>query len=103
MSEYIDDVKKYAPDADEGAVSAIAKYLGIALKRRDSSLVSCSDRSELDRVRDGFCAKKLGLEKTDADNAIAQVCQQMSGDNTKHRVTFYYLVAHKTGTLDKLA
>ncbi len=102
MSKYLEGVHRYAPEADEAHVAAIAKYLGIALRNRDSSLVSCSDRNELDRVRDNFCKKKLGLEKARADAAIKAVCEQMAEDRNKHRVTFYYLVAQKTGTLDRL-
>ena len=102
MSDYIEDVRRYAPDADEGAVSTIVKYLGIALQGKDSALVSCSDPGELARVRDGFCRKKLGLEAAVADAAIEAACQTMSGERNKHRVTFYYLVAQETGTLDRL-
>ena len=103
MSDYLENVRRYVPGADEEVVQAIVKYLGIALRNRDSSLVSCSDRSELDRVRDGFCRKKLGLEKAVADEAIEAVCQRMSQDRNKDRVTFYYLVADRTGTLKKLS
>jgi len=93
------DMKKYAPSADEAKVSAIKKYLGIALRNKDSSLVSCSDTKELARVRDGFSKKKLGLSD---DAAIKRVCERMKGDNTKSRVAFYYLLAEETGTLAKL-
>ena len=102
MSEYIENVRKYAPDADEGAVNTIVKYLGIALQNRDSSLVSCSDPDELARVRDRYCKKKLGLEMTVADDAIKATCEKMSQERNKHRVTFYYLVAEHSGTLSKL-
>ncbi len=83
-------------------MNTIAKYLGIALQGRDSSLVSCSDPSELARVRDGFCKKKLGLEASAADAAVQAACAKMSEDRNKHRVTFYYLVAENSGTLSKL-
>ncbi len=101
--EYMDDVRKYAPDADEAVVKKIVGYLGIALQSRDASLVSCSDDSELERVRTGFAAKKLGLSEADADAGIKAVCEAMKSDRQKNRVTFYYLLAEKTGTLSKLA
>ena len=47
MSEYMDDVKRYAANADEKAVAGIVKHLGIALKSKDASLVSCSSKDEL--------------------------------------------------------
>lgn len=102
MSEYLDGVRKFAPDAKEESVDAVVKYLGIALRNRDSSLVSCSDESELERVRDNFCKKKLGLEKATADRAIQDVCAQMADERNKNRVTFYYLLAERTGTLSRL-
>lgn len=103
MSEYLEGVRAYVADAAPESVDAIVKYLGIALRNRDSSLVSCSDPKELARVRDNFCKKRLGLEKAVADKAIQDVCAQMAGERNKHRVTFYYLVAEKTGTVSRLA
>jgi hypothetical protein len=101
---YMADVKKYDAAVDETAVAGIVKHLGIALQKRDSSLVSCSDKSERDRVRDSWLKKKLGLTApdTELDAAVQDVCQQMSGDTSKERVTFYYLLAAKYGKLDSL-
>lgn len=106
-SDYIDNVRKYAPEADEAHVQKIVSHLGIALQSRDSSLVACSDRSELETIRDGFCKKKLALDTEHSDDAIMgvleNVCQEMSPEGgNKSRVTFYYLVAKHTGMLDKL-
>ncbi len=103
MSEYLDDVRKYAPQASEAAVAAIVKYCGIALRNADSALVSDSDPQELATVRDGYAAKKLGLSAAAADAGIAKVIEKMKGARQKSRVTFYYLLAAATGTLDKLA
>ena len=103
ISKYLDDVKRYDPNPNEKAVETVVKYLGIALRSRDASLVSCSDDSELDRVRKGFCVKKLGLDADAAAAAVKKVCEQMKGDRNKHRVTFYYLLAKVTGNMSKLA
>ena len=103
ISKYLEDIKRYDSSPNEKAVETIVKYLGIALRSRDASLVSCSDDSELDRVRTGFCVKKLGLDASAAADAVAKVCEQMKGDRAKQRVTFYYLVAQATGTMGKLA
>ncbi|WP_421857932.1 DUF2853 family protein [Oricola sp.] len=103
MSEYLDDVKRYDPNADAAIVEKIVKHLGIALRSRDSSLVSCSDPSELARVREKWCEKKLGNTNADAgDEIIARVCAEMGGDRNKNRVTFYYLVAKHMGKLTDL-
>ena len=99
------DVKKYAPDADDGIISGIVKYCGIALRNRDSALVSFSDKTELGRVRTNFLQKKLGLKQDDAalDAAIASVKEKMKADRTKNRVTVYYLLASEFGKLATFA
>lgn len=100
--DWLADVRKYVADADETVVSAIVKYLGIALRNRDSSLVSFSDKKETDRVRENFLKKKLGLTDDDAtlDAAIAGVGERMKEDRTKNRVTVYYLLAQHFGLLN---
>ena len=103
MSDYLANVKKYVPDADESVVDNLVKHLGIALRNKDSSTVAASDKTELDRVRDGFCTKKLELSAEDADKAIQATCDAMKGNNSKCRVAFYYLVAKESGTLGKIA
>lgn len=106
MADAVDhegDLKKYCASADAAHISAIRKYLGIALTKKDSSLVSCSDASELARIRDGYAKKKLGLSDDKAiDAAIKKVCAAMKGDSSKSRIAFYYLLAQETGTLSKL-
>lgn len=103
MSDYSADIAKYTANVDAKAVESIVKYCGIALRNRDSSMVSASDPDELGRVRDGFAAKKLGLAADAADAGIKKVVARMKGDNSKSRVTFYYLLAEETGTMGKLA
>ncbi len=96
-------VKKYVPGADEKTIAAIVKHLGIALRNRDSSLVSCSDPNELKTVRESWCKKKLGLSgDAELDAAIKAVCETMKADHDKSRVAFYYLVAEKLGKLSAL-
>src|SRR5664279_5929018 len=70
MADYVVDVKAHTKDVNEAAVAAIVSYCGIALRGADSSLVSATDLKELATVRDGFAAKKLGLDAAAADNGI---------------------------------
>jgi energy-coupling factor transporter ATP-binding protein EcfA2 len=102
MSDYVTDVKSYASSVNEAAVASIVKYCGIALQGNDSSLVSGTDPKELATVRDGFAAKKLGLSAEAADAGIKTVLEKMKGAHQKSRVTFYYLLAEATGTMNKL-
>lgn len=106
MTDYVADVKKFTANVNEAAVAKIVKHLGIALRNKDSSLVSCSDPTELSRVRDGFMVKKLGMGETPVaarEAVLAKVCERMKSDKTKSRVTFYYLVAEETGKLGLFA
>lgn len=103
MSDYLADVQRYDAGADAGAVDKIVKHLGIALRSRDASLVSCSDPSELARVREKWCQKKLAVaDEAAADEVIGRVCEEMKDDRNKSRVTFYYLVAKHFGKLGDL-
>ena len=94
-TDWAADVKKHVAKADDAAIAGIVRYLGIALRNRDSSLVSFSDKTETDRVRNNFLKKKLGLTQADAtlDKAIAKVGDALKADRTKNRVTVYYLLA----------
>lgn len=103
MSEYTADVEKYTSNVNETAVSNIAKYCGIALRNKDSSTVAATDKKELETVKNGFAKKKLELSPEQADAGIEAVCEKMKGVRSKHRVTFYYLLAEATNTLDKVS
>jgi hypothetical protein len=99
------DVKKYASNADEKVIAGIVHYCGIALQKRDSSLVSFTDKEEVARVRTNFLKKKLGLTNPDAelDQAITAVAEKMKSDRTRNRVTVYYLLAEHFGKLATFA
>jgi hypothetical protein len=103
MTDYIAEVKRYDSAAADEIIQKIVKHLGIALRSKDASLVSCSDQSELDRVREKWCFKKLGeTDAGKADAVIKSVCETMKGDRQKQRVTFYYLCAKEMGKLGDL-
>lgn len=105
-SAYEENIQKYANGYNQKAAEKIVGHLGIALRNRDSSLVSCSDQGELDRVREKWCRGKLGLAQTqpDIDAGISAICEKMKPEGgNKSRVTFYYLLAEHFNKLDALA
>lgn len=102
VADYIADVRQYDSGADEAVVGKIVRHLGIALRNRDSSLVSGSDQTELDRVRDKWCVKKLGLDAAAGATIVSKVAEEMKADRSKSRVTFYYLCAKHAGKLGDL-
>jgi hypothetical protein len=103
--DWATDVKEYASSADEKAIAGIVRYCGIALRSRDSSLVSLTGKEEVARVRENFPKKKLGLTNSELelDQAITVVADEMKGDRTKNRVTVYYLLAEHFGKLSTFA
>ena len=102
MADYIEDVRKYDSGADQEVVDKIVKRLGIALRSRDASMVSCSSSSELQTVKDKWCKNRLDLDEGAADDVVQKVCEQMKDSRSKSRVTFYYLCAKHSNTLDKV-
>lgn len=100
MTDHLSNVRKYDSDASEAVVDKIVKHCGIALRNKDSASVATSDPKELERVRTGFCTKKLELSAEDAEKAVSAVAEQMSDERIKDRVAFYYLVAKQAGKLD---
>ena len=97
--KYYTNVKKYDSGANRGTVEAIAKYCGASLASRDTSLVACSDPSEVATVVKNFTVKKLGLDKARGEKIVAEVCQDLKAERFKNRVTFYYFCAKKAGKL----
>lgn len=101
--DWASDVRRYHPEAEDEVIAGIVRYCGIALRNRDSALVSFRDADESARVRDNFLKKKLGLAHPDSelDSAIAEVGERMKGDTTKNRVTVYYLLSDRFATHDR--
>lgn len=99
MQDYIADIKKYDSNPDHDAVEKIARYLSIAMKNHDASLVAVTDPTEVARVEKNWAQDQLHASAQDAHEAVAFVARQMDGVRNKSRVTFYYLVAKRLGKL----
>lgn len=93
--DWANDVKRYVPGADTGAIAGIVHHSMVSLKTRDAPLVWFGNPAETRRVREKFCKQALGLTEPDAvlDSAIVAVGQRMSDSTSPHRVTAYYLLA----------
>lgn len=87
----IEEYKGKMAECNEELLRKVTKGLGPSIYLRDASMVSCSDQSELDRVKKNFLMKKHGLEDgANLDAAIKAVCEKMKGDRQKKRAIFYY-------------
>ncbi len=104
-TDWAADVKKYAPSADDAVIAKMVSTYRLVLSKPDTATVAFSDPAEVERVKENFLRKKLGLTQSDdeLDAAIAAVGEQLKGVNHKRRVTVYYLLADKFGKLDVFA
>ena len=101
-TDWAADVKKYAPQADDAVIAAMASTYRLVLGKPDTAYVAFSDPSELETVKTNFLKKKLGLTNSDEelDAAIAKVGVTLKGVNKKSRLTVYYLLAEHFKKLD---
>ena len=85
--DYAADVTKYADTVNTAALKEIVRYCGIALHKRDSSLVAGTQPKEVARVRDHFLRGKLALTASDQelDDAIKDVLGHTMKPNTASR------------------
>ena len=102
--DHLADVKKFAKKpVNEAAFTKMQKTYALVMSKSDTRYVACSDPVELNRVRDNFLKKKLGLSGADLDASVKAICEAMKSDRTKSRLTFYYLLAEHHGKLDVFA
>lgn len=99
LATYVAEAKKLGLSVDESLLEKVTKGLGPSIYNADSSKVSSSDPKELDRVKQNFLIKKLGLaDDASLDKHIETVIDQLGRSNTnKHRALFYYLLVKATG------
>jgi len=86
-------------DYDLDLLKKVAKGLGPSIYNNDASKVSTSDQAEVDRVRDNFLIKKLGLRDDGSlSPAVKEVGEAFGSSNkAKYRAIFYYLLTKKFG------
>jgi Protein of unknown function (DUF2853) len=111
MSKFDEAVDKYKDalstnglmnTVNEDLLKKVAKSLGPSIYLADASLVSCSDQVELDRVKNNFLIKKLGMaDGSNLDDAIKGVCEKYKASRQKHRAVFYYMLVEMLGMQDK--
>ncbi len=99
LADLVEKVKKYDPKPDEELLAALVARYAVVFRNADAKFVSCSDKSELERVKKSFLLDRLKVDMDDAemDKLLADVCEQMKADRRKHRGVFYYLLTKKLG------
>jgi hypothetical protein len=96
---YKSEMDKLGIKYDEALLTAVTKGLGPSIYKADAAKVSCSDKSELERVKANFLIKKLGLADGPAlDAALKEACETMgSANRNKYRAIFCYMLVTKFG------
>ena len=97
IAKYIDENKKLGLGLSDDLITQVTTGLGPSIYRKDSETVSCSDQSELDRIKQNYLIKKLGCKMSPKlDEAIKDVCEKMgSANRNKYRALFYALLASR--------
>jgi len=91
--------EKAGVSADMDLLRKVTIGCGPSIYNKDAATVSCTQKSELETVKNNFLIKKLGLkDSAELDNAIKEVCEQLGSSNrNKYRAMFYYLLTKKFG------
>lgn len=86
-------------DVDMALLTAVTKSCGPSIYLPDASKVSTSDQVECDRVKKNFLVGKLGLSDGPAlDEGMKAVENTFgSGNKSKYRAMFYYLLVKHFG------
>lgn len=96
IEQYNEEFKKIGvKKVDQDVLRGVTKACGPSIYNMDASKVSASDQAELDRVKNNFLVKKLGLsDGPDLDKAIGKVVDTFGSSNkNKYRAMFYYMLA----------
>lgn len=107
MSKLDELIVKYTADlkekcgvaADVDLLTRVTKGCGPTVYDSDASIVSASDKEELERIKKNFLVRKLGLAP-DADlqaGIDAAVDQYGRSNRHKYRAVFYYLLVKHFG------
>ncbi len=96
IAQYASDLKdKFGISPDMELLNKVTIALGPSIYNSDSSRVSGSDEAELQRVKQNFLIKKLGL--SDDPGLMESIHKVLStygaSKRNKHRAVVYYMLA----------
>ena len=100
IAKYADDLRtKCGTEPDMDLLTKVTIGLGPSIYDADAALVSGTQQSELDLVKNNFLIGKLGLsDGPELDAAIASVIETYgSGERQKYRAVVYYLLTRHFG------
>ncbi|MBL1409348.1 DUF2853 family protein [Sphingobacterium faecale] len=97
VAAYVAEAKKLKLDLDENLIASVTKGLGPSIYKADAETVAASDKAEIDRLKQNFLVKKLGLkDDVKLDVAIDEVIEAVGKSNkNKYRALIYALLVKK--------
>ena len=100
IAKYADDLKtKCKMTPDMALLTKVTIGCGPAIYDNDAQTVAASDKDELERVKNSFLVKKLGLKDGPAlmDGINAAIDTYGKSERNKYRAVFYYLLVKHFG------
>jgi len=94
IDTYEAEFKKIDVKFDSDLLRAVTKGCGPSIYKADSAKVAASDKAEMDRVKQNFLIKKLGLDDDEKlDKGLEAVVEKIGKSNrNKYRAMVYYLL-----------
>jgi len=94
IDKYKKELSKLKVKVDDVLLKAVVKSLGPAVYRDDASKISSADADELERVKQNFMVRRLGLaDSPKLEVMLNRAIDQMGRSrNSKHRAVLYYII-----------
>ena len=100
IAQYADDLRKTCKmEPDMALLTKVTIGCGPAIYDNDAQTVAASDAAEIERVKNNFLIKKLGLKDGPAlmDGIKAVVATYGEGERNKYRAVVYYMLTKHFG------
>lgn len=98
--KYAEDIRsKLGEEPDMDLLTKVTIGCGPSIYNADAETVAGSDEAEMDRIRQGYLVRKLGLEDgpqlTEAINAVIDAYGR--SNRSKYRAVVYYMLCRRLG------
>lgn len=100
IAKYAEDLKtKCKMTPDMGLLTKVTIGCGPAIYDNDAQTVAASDKDELERIKNNFLIRKLGLKDSPAlmEGINAAVETYGKSERNKYRAVFYYMLVKHFG------
>ena len=94
IDKYKKELSKLKVKVDDVILKAVIKSLGPAVYRDDASKISPADADELERVKQNFMVRRLGLTDSPKLEVLLNKAMDQMGRSrkSKHRAVLYYII-----------